>query len=129
MATESTLRRVLLGIEPMFLEELYLASCDNLLCGRDAMSIDDPASGINWMISIVDGAITPSCSPEISQRHAAAALTSYFVKYTDASLTRVYSFVLDQQCIHVSVMEHSNCKMEWAGVNGCRWFATPLLRI
>jgi hypothetical protein len=50
IATESTLSRVLLGMEPMFLVEIYplrctksppLAGRKNLLCVRDIEIIDD----------------------------------------------------------------------------------------
>jgi hypothetical protein len=69
IATESTLSRLLLGIEPMFLVEIYplrrtkstpLASRESLLNVRYIVSIDDSASGINQVTWIVYGAITPS---------------------------------------------------------------------
>jgi hypothetical protein len=56
IATESTLSRVLLGMEPMFLVEIYplrctepppLASRKSLLYGRDIESIDVSASGMD----------------------------------------------------------------------------------
>jgi hypothetical protein len=71
IATESTLSRLLLGIEPMFLIEIYplrctksapLVSREDLLHVRDVESIDDSASGINRVTWIVYGAITPSHS-------------------------------------------------------------------
>jgi hypothetical protein len=127
IATESTLRRLLLGMEPMFLVELYpfrctksppLASRNSLLYGRDIESIDDPASGINRVIWIVDGSDHTICSPEISPT---TCLTSCFVRSIDAALTEhILSSFTKVGCIHLSGMEHSNCKMDWAGVNGCR---------
>jgi hypothetical protein len=99
----------LLGMEPMFLVELYpfrctksppLASRNSLLYGRDIESIDDPASGINRVIWIVDGSDHTICSPEISPT---TCLTSCFVRSIDASLTEhILSSFTKVGCIHLS---------------------------